>query len=136
MSLSDRDGWVSGALRLILAVATVSTSVCLARAGINSPICGEWTTLIPDSDPQVAHTPRPRDYGTLVYDSNRHRLILFGGRAGDFDYLNDVWSVDLTTQPLQWQRLATSGTSPIGRLAHRAVFDAANDRMIVVGGVT
>lgn len=77
---------------------------------------------------------------TAVYDSRRHRVIVFAGftrgcLCGSSN--RDVWSLDLGASP-KWTQL--SPVLPIGmpppsvRWEHVAVYDSLADRMIVFGG--
>ena len=61
---------------------------------------------------------------------------MFGGFNACLPFLNDVWLLSdangLGTPA--WTQLSPAGTPPIPRLFHSAVYDAANNRMIVFGG--
>ena len=51
-----------------------------------------------------------RRWGTLIYDSENHRGILFGGSNLDTGRLNDLWALDLTEGSEVWSDLgATAG---------------------------
>jgi hypothetical protein len=94
------------------------------------PVLGpeSWTL----DDPGLA----PRHGHTITYDSVNNRLILFGGAIDVIsspNELNDVWELSLSG-PLTWRRLQPTGTPPPGREGHTAVFDAANQRMLIYGG--
>ena len=86
-------------------------------------------------DPNV---PNVRRSHTTIYDSNRNRLILFGGWNGTTRY-NDVWELTLdglySPQP-QWRQLNPTGTPPSARNTHVAFYDATLDRMITGFGST
>jgi len=79
---------------------------------------------------------------SAIYDSLGRRMILFGGQDDFFTWYNDVWSLDLTpttdvmtTPPTNhWAPLTTTGTAPSERIGHSAIYDVANNRMIVFGG--
>ncbi len=77
--------------------------------------------------------PSSRFGHTLVYDAANRRAILFGGTDGL--ERNDVWALNLSGAPA-WISIMPSGTPPGPRYAHSAVYDAANQRMIVFGGYT
>jgi hypothetical protein len=85
-----------------------------------------WAGVVPDSTP-----PSARSEGSIIYDAPNHRLVLFGGYDGA--YRNDVWTTDLG--PLStWKHLLPSGSAPVGRSSHSAIYDAPRHRMIVFGG--
>ena len=83
--------------------------------------------------PTSGTPPEARDYASLVYDSARDRLVMFGGNDAN-TYLNDVWELTSLSGTPTWAPLAPAGTPPSPRLAHRAIYDAARDRMLVLGG--
>src|SRR5262249_30189994 len=87
---------------------------------------GEWTLMAPLGTP-----PAPRYGHTAIFDAVRRRMIVFGGHGiADDDAL---WTLSLDDTPT-WQPLATSGTPPVNRYDHSAVYDAAHDQMLVFGG--
>lgn len=87
---------------------------------------GAWEQVSPsDSGPS-------RRYGhSAIYDSARDRMVVSHGftNAGRFD---DTWAFNLATNA--WQNLTPSGTRPLRRCLHHAVYDAANNRMLLYGG--
>ncbi len=66
-------------------------------------------------------------------DALNHRMIVFGGGMGIRNY-NDVWAFDLEAGSERWYRIDALGTPPTEREDHTAIYDAANQRMIVFGG--
>jgi hypothetical protein len=62
-------------------------------------------------------------------------MIVFGGQAGPSpsDFRSDVFILTLGPTPT-WSKPAVSGTAPAPRAGHTAVYDAANQRMVVFGG--
>ncbi len=68
-----------------------------------------------------------------VFDATNDRLIVFGGRAESLS-LNDVWAYDRSGYSPGWHKLNPAGAAPVGRLYSTAVYDAANQRMILFGG--
>jgi len=69
----------------------------------------------------------------MVYDPSGDRLIVHGGESPGGVRYSDVWSLSLTGTPA-WSALAPTGTPPIGRSRHGAVYDPARDRMVLFGG--
>jgi hypothetical protein len=93
-----------------------------------------WTQLSPSGTPPIARTGAP-----AVYDSAGDRMIVFGGRDGSGNNRNDVWVLTHANGEGgsgQWIRLIANGAagSPPARSGHSAVYDSANNRMIIFGG--
>jgi uncharacterized protein (TIGR03437 family) len=85
------------------------------------------------SEVPASGTLPPARFGhTLVFDSARRRLIVFGGQASGF--FNDVWAFDLATST--WRQLSSGNTGPSRRYGHSAVIDTARDRMVISHGFT
>jgi hypothetical protein len=84
-----------------------------------------WTELTPASGPVG------RWFAAHVYDSTNHRATIFAGNA-DGIKKDDVWVFDLTAN--EWHPLTPSGVPPAVRDGAVAVYDGANDRMVVFGG--
>ena len=91
------------------------------------PDTGGWMELSPSGPP-----PPARFGHTMVYDSVRRRMVVFGGQAGGF--FSDVWAYDLAAN--SWRQLAPDNAGPSRRYGHSAIYDAARDRMIVSHGFT
>jgi len=91
-----------------------------------------WSEILP-----VGTAPPFRCYGaSSVYDPGSNRLILFGGNSCLGFSFNDVWvlaNADGTGAP-QWIQLAPTGGPPVSRNNHTAVYDAANNRLVIFGG--
>ncbi|HVP38111.1 MAG TPA: kelch repeat-containing protein [Candidatus Saccharimonadales bacterium] len=85
-----------------------------------------WTQLSPTGAP-----PSPRSAHNAVYDPVRDRMLVFGGADGS--YLNEVWALSLSGTPA-WTQLAPTGAPPAARTDACAVYDPAQDRMVVFGG--
>jgi hypothetical protein len=96
---------------------------------LGSPL--EWSPLAAGGTP-----PSPRADFSLVADPVQDRLVLFGGMDGvspPAQRVGDLWQLTLAGTP-QWSPLAAAGTPPTARSGHRAVYDSARGRMLVVGG--
>ena len=105
---------------------------------IYTPASASWTTLIASGAPGA---PPARDSHTAVYDAANNRMIVFGGLefsyAGTESLFNDVWVLSNANgqgSPV-WTQLSPSGTPPAPRSNQTTVYDAANNRMIVFGGL-
>lgn len=79
--------------------------------------------------------PPPRWGAAAIYDPVRDRVLIMGGNTSA-GRLNDVWELSLTGAVPTWTQLTPTGTPPTARWGHSAVYDAANDRMLVFGGST
>ncbi len=84
--------------------------------------------------PVAQDRPSPRARHRAIVDEARGRMIVYGGIQRS-NVLNDVWSLDLAGTSV-WTALAPSGSTPPGRYAHAAVYDAARERMVMFGGAT
>lgn len=103
-----------------------------------SPAAASWTTEIASG---AAGAPPARSSHTAVYDAANNRMIVFGGFTFSPEtetFFNDVWVLsDANGQGSPaWTQLSPSGTPPAPRCDHTAVYDPANNRMIVFGGNT
>lgn len=86
-----------------------------------------WEELAASGD-----RPSPRYGLSAVFDIPRNRMVISHGFTfqGRFD---DTWSFDLTGNA--WANLTpVSGPRPLKRCLHEAVYDGANDRMLLFGG--
>ncbi len=94
---------------------------------------GVWSELNP------AVVPPARIFHSAVYDQANNRMIVFGGCADlNCDIpLNDTWVLSnangLGGVPV-WTQLSPSSSLPTAREGHNAVYDAANNRLIVYSG--
>jgi hypothetical protein len=85
-----------------------------------------WTELTP-----LGTLPSARYFHSAIYDPVRDCMVVFGGYSGS--RLNDVWALSLAGTPA-WIELTPSGTLPIARYFHSAIYDPVRDRMVVFGG--
>lgn len=95
-----------------------------------------WTQLTTTGGP-----PAARWQHTSVYDSTNSLMIVFAGSIGSSGHplLNDVWVLSNAngteaSTPTWTQLTTTGGTSILGRHAHTAVYDEANNLMTIFGG--
>ncbi len=84
-----------------------------------------WVEFTPGSK------PAGRSFPSNIYDTQNHRITVFGGST-NLSEVNEVWVFDLWAEA--WTQLSPTGTGPTAREAAAAVYDEANDRMIIVGG--
>ncbi|MDQ4123199.1 MAG: hypothetical protein M3209_17315 [Acidobacteriota bacterium] len=73
--------------------------------------------------------PEPRNQPALAFDSERGRLILFGGIDQSGKSLNDTWEYN----GAKWER-KTPSTNPSPRAAHAVAYDAKRGRVVLFGG--
>jgi len=74
-----------------------------------------------------------------VYDANSNRLIVFGGQSIGCcgGPVSDTWvltNANGVGGTPTWTQLTPSGSIPAARLSHSAVYDQANNRMIIFAG--
>jgi hypothetical protein len=82
-----------------------------------------WTNNAP------AVAPAARKYTTMVWDSARQVVLLFGGQAHLELYFDDLWEWDGTV----WRERAAT-VRPRAREDHMMAFDRARGRAVVFGG--
>lgn len=75
-----------------------------------------------------AVAPSARYGHTMVFDSARNKVVLFGGF--DAATRNDVWEYDGTS----WQERSIAGPLPPPRVRHAAAFDSGRNVMVIYGG--
>jgi hypothetical protein len=120
-------------------VSALRTGICglFWLLPVPHSVAQTWVQLFPTGTP-----PATRGWhGTSgVYDAANQRMIIFAGRSAPLiDPLNDVWVLShangLGGQP-QWLNLIANGApgSPPFRAGHSAVYDSANNRMMIFGG--
>ena len=80
--------------------------------------------------------PAARESASAVYDSVNNVLTVYGGDAGGMPF-GDVWTLSHANgsggTPV-WTELSPTGTAPRARTGQSAVYDSANNRMIIFGG--
>lgn len=77
----------------------------------------------------AAAKPSARAGAAMVFDSDRKRIVLFGGHDGTAP-LADTWEYNGTT----WTKVAVVGDSPLGRNDAAAGYDPVHHQMLVWGG--
>jgi len=89
-----------------------------------------WTELNPTGTP-----PGDREWHSAIYDSVSNRMVVFGGQTLVAE--NTIWVLEHANGlggPSSWLKIDPVGPAPGPRVGHTAVYDAANNRMIVFGG--
>jgi hypothetical protein len=89
-----------------------------------------WKMLSPSGAAPVA-----RNGTSAVYNSDTNEMVIFGGGSSG-GLLNDTWVLSGAngSGTAAWTELSPSGTPPLPRVGHSAVYDQTNDRMIIHGG--
>lgn len=89
---------------------------------------GRWSIIDTGSPP-------PRTFPSMVYDSVRKRILMFGGKrslfgktASDQDFLDDFWEFDGKT----WTQIKVP--TPDARAEASATFDRHRQRVVLFGG--
>lgn len=75
------------------------------------------------------HVPPGRGAHVMVYDSNRLRAVIFGGKSDITSQLNDTWVYDHN----DWTRIDTP-TAPPARYLVGGAYDPVRDRLVIFGG--
>jgi hypothetical protein len=73
-------------------------------------------------------SPSPREYHALAYDTDRQRVMLFGGEDANSDLQADTWAWDGST----WTQLMPV-RSPPPTDAHALAYDPAHHRLMLMG---
>ncbi len=90
-----------------------------------------WTHLQP-----TGAMPSRRESSTAVYDPATNVLIVFGGKTKS-NHFGDVWLLSHANGQggaPKWSQLVVSGSTPLARSCHTAIYDAVNNRMTIHGG--
>jgi len=95
-----------------------------------------WKNIVPEGKPGAP--PAKRQFHTAVYDPGSNRMTIFGGNQNTVTAVfNNIW-VLLNANGLggtpTWKLLGPPSPLPVPRDSHTAVYDAANNRMMIFGG--
>lgn len=91
-----------------------------------APGAKEWSRVVNNQE----KNPGKRNSHTMVWDSKKERMILFGGNRGEH-YLNDTWVYDSKSRV--WAQLQTTANPP-GRSQHGMVYEPQRDEILLFGG--
>jgi Immunoglobulin domain/Immunoglobulin I-set domain len=104
-----------------------------------SPVIGDtwefdgtnWMQRLPSTSPAA------RSLAQMVYDSHRHRTVLFGGQifnGSSLVYSPETWEWD----GANWQKITTTHVPGFTQTGYRyaACFDSVRNEMLLFGGVT
>jgi hypothetical protein len=103
-------------------------------AGFYIPDQWEWDGPTATWTERVLTTAQPtaRYGGSLVWDPDRKRAVLFGGFDEASGRKNDLWEWDGTV----WTDRTPAGTKPTARWNHTAAYDSVRKKLVVYGGNT
>jgi hypothetical protein len=90
-----------------------------------------WNELFP-----TGSIPTARDTHTAVYDTTNNIMTIFGGNNGS--NLNDVWVLSTANGvggTAAWTQLSPTGSAPMTRESHSAIYDTTNNIMTIFGGL-
>ncbi len=97
------------------------------RTPQSTPLDGTWEPLVP------LGLPGGRDGHVCVFDSNRQRMLIFGGYS-DTSSWSDTWALDLAGDDPAWTQIPTTGTPPPFSTYAAAIYDPLRDRLVVFAG--
>jgi serine/threonine protein kinase len=98
-----------------------------------NPANNQWSNLTPASaspNDCSGSSPSPRENAAMVWDSQDHEVLLYGGRGNDNTYLGDLWAYSPAKNT--WSALACSGNGPGARGEAGAVWNGS--QMLLLGG--
>ncbi len=96
-------------------ITVVALTIAPARIGAQAQ---------PPAEPPGLH------WTSAAFDSDRGRILLFGGMGRDGVYLSETWQWDGT----RWTMLVDSISSPGPRSGHSMAFDESSSRVVLFGG--
>lgn len=76
--------------------------------------------------------PELRVGAAVAWDSQRNRLVVFGGRSGGGSYYEDIWEWDPVTDA--WLDRTAAGAKPRARAHASMVYDRMQKKMVIFGG--
>ena len=100
---------------------------CLGDTWIYDAAADAWA----DAEPSGSR-PCPRYGQSMVYDSGRALVFMFGGTGETGELLNDLWEYDPTANT--WTELKPAGSRPSGREGQSMVWDSHAGRVLLFGG--
>ena len=92
-----------------------------------SPTQGTWALRTTSGA-----VPDPRAGATMVFDSARNKMVLFGGRSASGYNYEDLWEWDPTTG--DWTERSAAGTHPAARAQQGMVYQKSTGKILLYGG--
>ena len=96
-----------------------------------------WELSLDGTQEWSLKAPIPAQNYSLVLDPVAREMLMFGGQVpapAPVYAHGDLYAMRLGAGPRPWVSIESNGTRPSARFAHRAVWDAARDRMLMFGG--
>src|SRR6185503_8589313 len=78
--------------------------------------------------------PAPRHDHQMIYDSDRKKMVVFGGTDEAGNRLADLWEWDGATAT--WAQRTIAGAKPVARYGHTMIYDSFRKRIVLYGGNT
>ncbi|HNT28181.1 MAG TPA: kelch repeat-containing protein, partial [bacterium] len=104
------------------------TSGLLADMWEYDRVANEWSEVT-----QNGTIPSVRRGAKMVYDSRRHRLLLFGGQTTSNTLLNDLYEFDIDSAT--WYTLSPTGTDvPLAQMGAQGAYDGRYQKFYIFGG--
>ncbi|HXX92530.1 MAG TPA: kelch repeat-containing protein [Planctomycetota bacterium] len=107
-------------------------SINATAQGPYSPLVSANTIIVSAATPSGG-PPSARMFHSVIYDPTTQHAYFFGGLTAT-GVTNELWMLDLSGVTPAWSQPTTSGTAPLARMAHSAILDIPNHRMLVFGG--
>jgi len=130
---------VSPSLRGISAmVFDASRNKVVLFSGYRNPSNPGWSSVLQDmweydgttwTQINISPLPPGRGFHMMVYDTERNRVVLFGGLAPGGLHLNDTWEYD----GISWQQIDTA-IMPLGRAKGLMTYDVSRSAVLLLGG--
>jgi phage terminase large subunit-like protein len=109
----------------ILLFGGYSSSLPLNQTWVYDTLNNSWNQVMP------ARSPPARSYLSMATIWNDDKVILFGGKDSNWNYLDDTWIYDLSEN--QWILLNLS-THPSARIGHGMASVRGASKVVLFGG--
>ena len=87
------------------------------------------------ANPGTVTQPSIREGQSSFYDPKTNTVHMFGGYNPTNGILNDYWVLSgANNLSAAWKLTSPTGTAPLPRFLHTAVYDSSDHRMIIFGG--